>query len=92
MVRKTHSAGLLLALAAIVIGPAGAAFARSPHPSGGTHTLATPRGSAVVTGQSSGVQSALLPGGGTGIVTNNGNGFSTITGANGQVTTMPSQR
>lgn len=92
MVRNPHSAGLLLALAAIVIVPAGSALAQSPHPSGSTHTLATPHGSAIVTGQSSGVQSAFLPGGGTGIVTNNGNGFSTIAGANGQVTTVPSQR
>ena len=92
MVRNPHSAGPLLVLAAIVIVPAGAALAQSPHPSGGTHTLATPRGSAIVTGQSSGVQSALMPGGGTGIVTNNGNGFSPIPGANGLVTTVPSQR
>ena len=68
---------------------AGTAFAQAPHSSLGTHTLFTPRGTAVITGQSSGVQSAIMPGGGTGVVMNNGNGTSTITGANGLVTTVP---
>ena len=67
----------------------GTAFAQAPHASFGTHTLFTPRGTAVITGQSSGVQSAIMPGGGAGVVMNNGNGTSTITGANGLVTTVP---
>lgn len=79
---------MILAVAAVVL-CAGTAFAQAPQTASGTRMLFTPRGPAITTGQSTGVQSAFLPDGGTGIVINNGNGTSTITGSNGLVTTVP---
>ena len=83
---------IILAAAAAVVLCAGTAFAQAPQTSSGTRMLLTPRGPAITTGQSSGFQSAFLPDGGTGIIMNNGNGTSTITGSNGLVTTVPNSR
>jgi hypothetical protein len=77
--------------AAAVLGlSAGSAFAQSLNGHAGGQTLFTPRGPVFAAGPSGGVQTAIMPGGATGIVSNNGNGTSTITTPNGQLTTVPS--
>lgn len=83
---------LAATLAAVALGLcAGTGLAQAQSAPPGAQTLFTPRGPAIVTGRPGGVQTAILPQGGTGVVTNNGNGTSTIVGANGQVTTVPNQ-
>jgi hypothetical protein len=52
-----------------------------------------PRGAVVTTGHIGRMQTTTLPnGGGTGILTNNGNGTSTLLGSNGTITTVPTPR
>ena len=85
------SAGPLLAQP--LTGPAapvsgGAGGVSAGHPVG--QTVFTPRGPAVTTGEAGGFGTTTLPGGaGTGILQNNGNGTSTLTGPRGVVTTVP---
>ncbi len=56
-------------------------------------TVLTPRGPAFTTGHFGGVQTTTLPGGaGQGLLMNNGNGTSTLTGPGGAVTTVPTPR
>ena len=90
----TLSAGPLLAQP--VTGPAapvagGAGGVSAGHPVG--QTVVTPRGPAVTTGGAGSFGTTTLPGGaGTGILLNNGNGTSTLTGPNGVPTTVPTPR
>ena len=72
-----------------VVGGAGGVSAG--HPVG--QTVFTPRGPAVTTGQAGSFGTTTLPGGaGTGVLLNNGNGTSTLTGPNGVPTTVPTPR
>lgn len=88
------SAGPLLAQplnssAAPTLGSAGGASAGR----GLGQTVFTPRGPAVTTGQAGSVGTATLPNGaGVGVLLNNSNGTSTLTGPNGVPTTMPTPR
>ena len=60
-------------------------------PSGGA--IFTPRGPGFLTGPArGGVQTTILPNGGQGILENNGNGTSTLTGPNGLVSVVPTPR
>jgi hypothetical protein len=53
-------------------------------------TVFTPRGPVFTTGHVGGAQTTTLPGGaGQGILMNNGNGTSTLTGPGGMVTVVP---
>lgn len=88
-----------LAIAAI---PAAAAFAEGGHEFGGSsgaesanhgagQTVLTSHGPVVTTGGTDGYQTTTLPGGGgQGLLLNNGNGTSTLTGPHGVTTTVPS--
>ena len=55
-------------------------------------TFFTSRGAAVTTGRVGNMQTTILPGGGVGLLMNNGNGTSTLTGPGGIVTTGPTPR
>lgn len=98
---------LLLATTAVLSLSAGTSFGQSlsgfaaSSPSGGLaggapaagQTVLTPRGPAFTTGQVGGIQTTTLPGGaGQGLLMNNGNGTSTLTGPGGLVTTVPTPR
>jgi hypothetical protein len=64
----------------------------SPAPRTGQAML-TPRGPAFTTGNFGNMQTTTLPGGaGQGLLTNNGNGTSTLIGPGGAVTTVPTPR
>ncbi len=53
----------------------------------------TSRGAVVTTGRIGQMQTTTLPsGGGEGILTNNGNGTSTLVGSNGGITIVPTPR
>ena len=98
---------LLLTTAAVLSVSAGGAFGQSlggvaGSPSngavgGGVPTLGQPvltgRGPVFTTGGFGGTQTTTLPGGaGQGLLMNNGNGTSTLTGPGGLVTTVPTPR
>jgi hypothetical protein len=62
-------------------------------PSARYSSIFTSRGAAVATGHFGNLQTTTLPGnGGVGILTNNGNGTSTLTGPNGIPTAVPTPR
>ena len=59
----------------------------------GSQTVFTPNGPAATTGPTSSIGTATLPGGaGTGVLQNNRNGTSTLTGPTGAPTTFPTPR
>lgn len=65
----------------------------APTAPGAGQTVLTPRGPAFTTGHVGGMQTTTLPGGaGQGLLMNNGNGTSTLTGPGGAVTTVPTPR
>ncbi len=93
---------LLLTTAAVLSLSAGSAFALSPNGAfiGGAPTflgagqpILTGRGPVFTTGRVGDMQTTTLPGGaGEGLLMNNGNGTSTLTGLGGSVTTVPTPR
>jgi hypothetical protein len=104
---RTAMKTLLLATAAVLGLSAGTSFGQALNsyaggpPSGGLaygapaagQTVLTPRGPVFTTGHVGGVQTTTLPGGaGQGLLINNGNGTSTLTGPGGLVTTVPTPR
>ncbi|MGH3579443.1 MAG: hypothetical protein ACRDU0_18045 [Mycobacterium sp.] len=94
----------LLACAAFLSLAAQPCLARSLEPVVGSSSYATAapnagraiftlRGPAVTTGRVGNMQTMALPGGGgVGLLMNNGNGTSTLTGPGGVVTTVPTPR
>ena len=81
-------AAALLSLTALP-GPAKASSTTAA-PSASYSSIFTPRGAAVPTGHFGNLQTTTLPGnGGVGILMNNGNGTSTLTGPDGMSTTVP---
>jgi len=94
---------VLLTATAILSLSAGGAFAFGFHsgtsttsnfataPGSGPRVL-TPRGSVAVTGSMGQTQTTLSAHGVQGVMTNNGNGTSTIMGANGRMTTVMTPR
>lgn len=104
---RTAVKTLLLATAAVLSLSAGTSFGQALNssagssPSGGLtggapaagQAVLTPRGPAFTTGQVGDMQTTTLPGGaGQGLLMNNGNGTSTLTGPGGLVTTVPTPR
>jgi hypothetical protein len=93
---------LLLTTAAVLSLSAGSAFALSPNgafiggapnvPDAGQAVI-TGQGPVFTTGRLGANQTTTLPGGaGEGLLMNNGNGTSTLTGLGGSVTTVPTPR
>src|ERR1700712_782658 len=97
---------LLITAAAILSLSAGTSFAQSLNSPAGSslnsgiaaapragQAVFTPRGPAFTTGSVGRMQTTTLPGGaGQGLLSNNGNGTSTLTGPGGIVTTIPTPR
>ena len=97
---------LLLVTAAVLTLSAGASFGQSLNTTGENSNLGgvrtapgasqpvfTSRGPVFTTGQVGGMQTTTLPGGaGQGLLMNNGNGTSTLTGPDGTVTVVPTPR
>ena len=93
---------LLLTTAAVLSLSAGSAFALSPNGAfiGGAPTslgagqaVITGQGPVFTTGRVGNMQTTTLPGEpGVGLLTNNGNGTSTLTGPGGFISTVPTPR
>ncbi len=94
---------LLIVAAAVLSLSAGTSSGQSLNSSAGSslnggtpgvgQAVLTPSGPAFITGQFGSMQTATLPGGaGEGLLMNNGNGTSTLTGPGGDVTTVPTPR
>ena len=85
------SAGPLLAQP--LNGSTAPALGGAPAGRAGSQSVFTPNGPIVTTGPTSGIGTATLPGGtGIGVVRNNSNGTSTLTGPSGVPTTFPTAR
>lgn len=87
----SFSAGLLLAQT--VNGSTAPVLGGAPAARGGSQTVFTPNRPAVTTGPTSSIGTATLPGGaGIGVLRNNGNGTSTLTGPTGVPATFSARR
>jgi hypothetical protein len=73
--------------------PGGGLIGGAPTAPGAGQAMFTARGPAITTGNVGGMQTTTLPGGaGQGLLRNNGNGTSTLTGPGGSSTTVPTPR
>ncbi|MGI4944577.1 MAG: hypothetical protein ACRYHQ_29145 [Janthinobacterium lividum] len=99
MVKMTLAAAMVLGLSAgplfaqPLAGSTAPALGAAPVVRGGSQSVFTPSGPAVTTGQVGSIGTATLPGGaGTGVLRNNGNGTSTLTGPTGAPSTFSTRR